>query len=280
MLGLRAEQPEALCGAGWAYAVERAGWDKAEGFLQRCKDLGSTSAQDKQMIDAKLQGLAAMRKSGQPESAPEGEKAPNPAAVGGSGSMLDKVSGEAAPQEGAPAEGAAVDEVDVRVVEGVLHQAQPRAAPHFVELLDAPEPRVVPFLDVRDVEKRRGVEADPDVAVALGGGKARYARPFGSVSRNLRDPQHPAGMVVGPAVVAADDLAALAVAARELGGAVAAAVLQRGGLAGLVEEEHELLAEELEGLGAVGQVGQGHHGVPEAPQDLLLGGEHGNLAFQ
>ncbi|HYO51902.1 tetratricopeptide repeat protein [Archangium sp.] len=101
VLALRAEQPEALCGAGWAYAVERAGWDKAEGFLQRCKELGSTSAQDKQMIDAKLQGLAAMRKSGQqPEPEPE-EKAPNPAAVGGSGSMLDKASDEAAPADGA-----------------------------------------------------------------------------------------------------------------------------------------------------------------------------------
>ncbi|PTL85484.1 tetratricopeptide repeat protein [Vitiosangium sp. GDMCC 1.1324] len=101
VLALRADQPDAVCGAGWAYAVERTGWDKAEGFLQRCKELGSTSAQDKQMIDAKLQGIAAMRKSGQPQPAPE-EKTPNPAAVGGSGSMLDKVSDEAARQEGAP----------------------------------------------------------------------------------------------------------------------------------------------------------------------------------
>lgn len=71
VLALRADHPEALCGAGWAYAVERAGWDKAEGFLQRCKDLGSTSAQDKQMIDSKLQGLAAMRESARPEPVPE-----------------------------------------------------------------------------------------------------------------------------------------------------------------------------------------------------------------
>ncbi|WP_257446626.1 tetratricopeptide repeat protein [Archangium lipolyticum] len=107
VLALRAEQPEALCGAGWAYAVEKTGWDKAEGFLSRCKDLGTTSAQDKQMIDAKLQGIAAMRKSGQPQPAatPE-EKAPNPEAVGGSGSLLDKVSDQAAQQEGVPAEDA------------------------------------------------------------------------------------------------------------------------------------------------------------------------------
>ncbi|WNG58374.1 tetratricopeptide repeat protein [Archangium gephyra] len=117
VLSLRADQNEALCGAGWAYAVERAGWDKAEGFLQRCKDLGSTSAQDKQMIDSKLQGIAAMRKSGQPEPTPE-ENAPNPAAVGGSGSMLDKVSDEAAPQEGAPTEGAVTPSGDATPAEG------------------------------------------------------------------------------------------------------------------------------------------------------------------
>jgi tetratricopeptide (TPR) repeat protein len=108
VLSLRADQPEAVCGAGWAYAVERTGWDKAEGFLQRCKELGSTSAQDKQMIDAKLQGLAAMRKNAQPAPAAEEKpKTDNPAAVGGSGSLLDKVSDEAAQQEGVPPQDAA-----------------------------------------------------------------------------------------------------------------------------------------------------------------------------
>ncbi|MFL5352538.1 tetratricopeptide repeat protein [Archangium sp.] len=108
VLSLRADQPEALCGAGWAYAVERTGWDKAEGFLQRCKELGSTSAQDKQMIDAKLQGLAAMRKNAPPQPAAEEKpNTDNPAAVGGSGSLLDKVSDEAAQQEGVPPQEAA-----------------------------------------------------------------------------------------------------------------------------------------------------------------------------
>jgi len=87
VLALGAETPEAVCGAGWAYSVERAGWDKAEGFLQRCKDSASTSAQDKQLIDSKLQGLAAMRKS-----------AP-PAAVGGSGALPDEAPAEAPPAE-------------------------------------------------------------------------------------------------------------------------------------------------------------------------------------
>ena len=104
VLSLRAEQPEALCGAGWAYSVERTGWDKAVSFLQRCKDQGLTSAQDKQMIEAKLQGIEAMRKNGQPQPAAAPEEAKeNPSAVGGSGSMLEKVSNEAAQQEPAPA---------------------------------------------------------------------------------------------------------------------------------------------------------------------------------
>jgi tetratricopeptide (TPR) repeat protein len=65
VLALRADHPEALCGAGWAYAVERDGWDKAITFLQRCKVLDTTSPQARQSIDAKLQGIEAMRQSRQ-----------------------------------------------------------------------------------------------------------------------------------------------------------------------------------------------------------------------
>jgi Flp pilus assembly protein TadD len=98
VLALRADSPEAVCGAGWAYAVERTGWDKAEGFLQRCQAAPSTSAQDKQLIAARLQGLAALRKSGQ-TAAPSGEAAP-PTAVGGSGAPRDGSPGEeAAPEQ-------------------------------------------------------------------------------------------------------------------------------------------------------------------------------------
>jgi tetratricopeptide (TPR) repeat protein len=132
VLAIRAEQPEALCGAGWAYAIERTGWDKAVGFLQRCKDLGTTSAQDKQMIEAKLQGIEAMRKNAQaePAAAPEEKKAPT--GVGGSGSMLDKVSDEAAQQEGVPAdaEGAApTGDANSSTVESVPAAEPPAEAP-------------------------------------------------------------------------------------------------------------------------------------------------------
>ena len=93
VLALRTDAPEAVCGAGWAYSVGRAGWDKAEGFLQRCQAAATTSAQDKQLIAAKLQGLAALRKSG--EAAP-------PTAVGGSGALPEGTAPETAAPESAP----------------------------------------------------------------------------------------------------------------------------------------------------------------------------------
>jgi tetratricopeptide (TPR) repeat protein len=102
VLSLRPEHPEALCGAGWAYAADRAGWQKALGYLERCKTLQTTSAQDRQAIDAKVQGLQAMLKSGQAQPAAPGPK--KEAAQGKDGSLLDKVSDEAAREEGAPAE--------------------------------------------------------------------------------------------------------------------------------------------------------------------------------
>ncbi len=74
VLALRADHPEAICGAGHAYSVERSGWDKAISFLQRCKELDTTSPEERQRIEAKLQGIEAMRKSRQlqtPEPTPE-----------------------------------------------------------------------------------------------------------------------------------------------------------------------------------------------------------------
>jgi tetratricopeptide (TPR) repeat protein len=106
VLTLRPDQPDAVCGAGWAYAAERVGWDKALGFLERCKTLASTTPQDRQMIDAKVQGIQAMKKSGAPQPAAEPKKE-TPHAPGGDGSLLDKVSEDAARQEGTPPEEAA-----------------------------------------------------------------------------------------------------------------------------------------------------------------------------
>lgn len=101
VLAMRPEHPEALCGAGWAYAADRAGWQKALGYLERCKALQATSPQDRQTIDAKVQGIQAMLKSGQQQPAAEHKKE---AVQGKDGSLLDKVSDEAAREEGTPAE--------------------------------------------------------------------------------------------------------------------------------------------------------------------------------
>src|SRR6185503_2584120 len=175
------------------------------------------------------------------------------------------------------AEGAAVHEVDVRVVEGVLHEAQPCAAPELVELLDAPEARVVPFRDLRDLEERCRVEANPDVAVALLSGKACYARPFGNVPRDLRDPQHLAGVVVGPAVVAAHQRAAFVVAARQRRGAMAAAILERAQAPFAVAPHHDALAEQSERLRPVLDMRERDDRVPEPAQDLLFSHQHERL---
>ncbi|MDC0707206.1 tetratricopeptide repeat protein [Stigmatella sp. ncwal1] len=102
VLAMRPEHPEAVCGAGWAYAADRAGWQKALGYLDRCKALQATTPQDRQMIDTKVQGIQAMLKSGQPQ--PAAAEAKKEGAQGKDSSLLDKVSDEAAREEGTPAE--------------------------------------------------------------------------------------------------------------------------------------------------------------------------------
>jgi tetratricopeptide (TPR) repeat protein len=98
VLSLKADQPEALCGAAWAYAADKTGWDKALGFFEKCKAAPGTSEQDQKLIDNRVKGILAMQKSGQ-QAPKEPEK---PKAVTPTGpSMLDKAEKEA---ESAPAE--------------------------------------------------------------------------------------------------------------------------------------------------------------------------------
>ncbi|MHB8872681.1 MAG: tetratricopeptide repeat protein [Myxococcaceae bacterium] len=100
VLTFKPDQTDAICGAGWAYATDKTGWDKAVTFLQKCKAVALTSPQDVALIEAKLRGIEAMQKSGaiQPAAAQPKDK---PKATGGP-SLLDKVSDEAA-KEGEPA---------------------------------------------------------------------------------------------------------------------------------------------------------------------------------
>jgi tetratricopeptide (TPR) repeat protein len=106
VLSLKAETPEAICGAGWAYSAEKTGWDKAIGFLEKCAGLAGTTSADRQLIDAKLKGLAAMQKSGA-QAAPTQAPKEKPKAAAGGAALLDKVSSDEAAKEEAPAPGAA-----------------------------------------------------------------------------------------------------------------------------------------------------------------------------
>lgn len=91
VLALREGHTEALCGAGWAFAAERTGWDKAVEYLHRCRQLDSTPPQERQRIEARLQGLEALRRtSSQPEQPEQEEQqgAPEPAPESPQGSLL------------------------------------------------------------------------------------------------------------------------------------------------------------------------------------------------
>ncbi|MDP1918448.1 MAG: tetratricopeptide repeat protein [Myxococcales bacterium] len=104
VLSLKTDQNDAVCGAAWAYAADKTGWDKALGFFEKCKGLTTTSAQDQTLIDNKVKGILAMQKSGQKAEQPAPEK-PKAAPTGGP-SMLDKAEKEAEKDAPPPAEGA------------------------------------------------------------------------------------------------------------------------------------------------------------------------------
>ncbi|MBN9686090.1 MULTISPECIES: tetratricopeptide repeat protein [unclassified Corallococcus] len=119
VLARAADKPEAVCGAGWAYASERAAYEKAIAFLDRCKELSSTTDQDKQLITAKVNGLQNMLKNPPPAPAPAataeagGEEKKDAEATGGAGSSVmnqlpqdanaPEATEETAPAEAAPA---------------------------------------------------------------------------------------------------------------------------------------------------------------------------------
>jgi tetratricopeptide (TPR) repeat protein len=103
VLAIKADQNDAICGAAWAYAADKGGWDKALGFLERCKALPGTTPTDQQLIDSKMKGIVAMQKAGAAAAQPKPEEKEKPKATGGP-SLLDKVSDEAAKNEPPPSE--------------------------------------------------------------------------------------------------------------------------------------------------------------------------------
>jgi tetratricopeptide (TPR) repeat protein len=67
------DRAEAICGAGWALALDRASVADAERLLRRCRDLPGTASAERQRIDARLSVLESVARA--PASPPAGPKA-------------------------------------------------------------------------------------------------------------------------------------------------------------------------------------------------------------
>jgi Tfp pilus assembly protein PilF len=92
----------AVCGAGWAYSVERSSFEKAIGFLEKCKSSSHGLSQaDAELIDAKVKGLKQLLSSPQQTATQEVKReAPKTTAAGRT--LIDKVSAQEAAQEEQP----------------------------------------------------------------------------------------------------------------------------------------------------------------------------------
>ena len=172
------------------------------------------------------------------------------------------------------AERTLVDESKMRVVEGVLHQAERARIPHFIKLRDAPEARIV-FLDGIENGRQGLVERHPGIAVARIAvvGRRREIRHL-LLYRKLRDMDELPGAIVGPAVVPANDLAVLAPAFGQLGCAMAAAILQGRRFTVGAEKQHDVLAEEAKGFWPGSEIIQRHHRIPKSAQNFLFRRQH------
>src|SRR5262249_38035970 len=82
------------------------------------------------------------------------------------------------------------------------------------------------------------------------------------------------GVIVGPAVIAANDQPVPAPALGQFGSAMAAAVLQCRGLTVRAEKQHDVLAEQTKRFRTILEVVERNDRVPEPPQDFLLRRQH------
>jgi tetratricopeptide (TPR) repeat protein len=98
----RPDDASAVCGAGWAYSAERSGFERAIGYLEKCKAAHRALSQtDVQLIDAKVKGLQSMLKNPEQRTAGQEGKREAPKAAPGGTSLLDKVSADEAANEAA-----------------------------------------------------------------------------------------------------------------------------------------------------------------------------------
>src|SRR5262245_15782248 len=108
--------------------------------------------------------------------------------------------------------------------------------------MDAPVGWIAILRKVGD-RQQRVVARDPRISIARVAAESLDAR-VGQrlIGRKLWDAHKLARLVVGPAVIAAGNMAVVAPAFRQLGGTMAAAVGERGRFAIAVEEQDDVLA--------------------------------------
>ena len=176
---------------------------------------------------------------------------------------------------GRNAKGGAMHKAEMRVVKRVLQGPHGRRGPGFIKLIDGSKATRAKFGDGGNLRERL-TQTDPSIAVAA---QAVVTRGFVLLWNALTllplgDVHHHPSSVVAPAVVGALQCALFDPALGELGRAVATAVSQGRRLASCIQKEHDVFAQQTKWLGAIAQMGQGHHRMPEISENGLLGGEH------
>jgi len=81
VLSLKGEDPDAVCGAGWAWSVDRSGFARARPLLERCAALEGTAPAERARIESKLKAIASLERAAQQpaaggEAGPEGQAEP------------------------------------------------------------------------------------------------------------------------------------------------------------------------------------------------------------
>lgn len=103
VLALKPDFGPALCGAGWAYSVEKSSHKTAVSYLEKCRLLPTTTPQEQAQIDGKLKSLNASLNGAAQTPAVAQEK---PKSNASGTNLFDKVAEDAAKSEAASPSGA------------------------------------------------------------------------------------------------------------------------------------------------------------------------------
>ncbi len=98
-LAIQGNNPEAICGAGWAYSEDKEYRSKALQYLERCKGLPSTNPQERSQIEAKQRALIAL------SSATPGQQAQAIPGQAGSPTSQEELEAPIAAQQGRTEQG-------------------------------------------------------------------------------------------------------------------------------------------------------------------------------